>query len=627
MANVLGLEGGGTRTSVLLAGSNDEVIESFSAGPANLRLMGSGDLSYHLMAISRRLPCLPDAIGMGLAGARVEADFDRIITASARVWPGVPCAPSNDLVTALEATDWDESCDAQVLVLSGTGSCQMGRDRSGREVRMGGRGHVLGDRAGGYQIGMMALRELIAEYDSSNQWPQLGAEILARLQFNEPEDLIDWSLEASKTEIASLAGAVFEAAEHRGDDRIVNRVYNEAATTLAGDAITCVNRLSPDSPARVQFVFNGSVLLKNERFLERVIEQIEAARPGSVFTPLDRPSVWGAVAMAKRLVKESSTAGFPVDAVEPVICPDTLPQIWKPLTSSPTEQRHPDSTRFSELEIADGIELMLQDAETIPGSIRAAKDSIEWTVNRVVDAFARGGRLIYTGAGTSGRLGVLDASECPPTFRANPEQVQGVIAGGRKALWSAVEGAEDDSAAGRAAAIHRNVGSDDVVIGISASGHAPFIWGCLHEASLRGATTVLLTCHPGYLDHPLPDRVIAADTGPEILTGSTRLKAGTATKMILNLITTLAMTHSGKVIGNLMIDLNPSNIKLRARAVGIVSAITGCDAETAKHELEETGWIVREACESLSGKCEGGLDFNGESEKSGDRGGRRSAPD
>lgn len=610
MANVLGLEGGGTRTSVLLVGSNDEVIESFSAGPANLRLMASGDLEHHLMAISRRLPFLPDAIGMGLAGARVDADFERIITASARVWPGIPCAPSNDLVTALEAIEWDESCDLQVLVLSGTGSCQMGRDRSGREVRMGGRGHVLGDRAGGYEIAMMALRELVAEYDSSNQWPQLGAEILSFLQFNEPEDLIDWSLEASKTEIASLAGVVFGAAACRSDDRIVNRVCSEAATTLARDAITCASRLSPDSTARVQFVFNGSVLLKNETFFERVIEQIAAAWPKSVFTPLGRPSVWGAVAMAKRVVKECKSAGFPVDALEPSICPDALPQIWTPVTPSPTEQRHPDSKPFSEMPIAEGIALMLKDAETIPAAIRPAKESIEWTVQQVVDAFSRGGRLIYTGAGTSGRLGVLDASECPPTFRADPNQVQGIIAGGRKALWSAVEGAEDDSAAGRAAAIHRNVGSADVVIGISASGHAPFIWGCLHEAKLRGATTVLLTCHPGYLDHPLPDKVIAADTGPEVLTGSTRLKAGTATKMILNLITTLAMTHSGKVMSNLMIDLNPSNIKLRARAVGIVSAITGCDEEAAHAELEETGWIVREACEALSGKCEGGLDFN-----------------
>ena len=610
MSYVLGMEGGGTRTSVLLVGPDDEVVESFSAGPANLRLMASGELVEHLMEISRKLPVQPDLIGLGLAGARIAADFERIITASARVWPGVPCAPSNDLVTALDAVEWDESCELQVLVLSGTGSCQMGRDRTGKEVRMGGRGHVLGDRAGGYQIAMMALRELMTAYDSANEWPELGTEILSRLQFNEPEDLIDWSLEAGKTEIAALAGSVFVAAKKRPSDEIVRRVFAEAAATLAQDAITCVNRFSLKAEARVQFVFNGSVLLKNESFLARVIEQISAARPGSVFTPLLRSSVWGAVVMARKLVGQGHQLGVPADALEPELHSETLPEIWTPSVASPTEQRHPDSTEFSELSISEGVALMLKDAETIPDAVRSATEAIEWAVEKVIAAFASGGRLFYTGAGTSGRLGVLDASECPPTFRANPEQVQGIIAGGRKALWSAVEGAEDDSAAGRSAAIHRGITGDDVVVGISASGHAPFIWGCLHEARERGATTVLLTCHPGYEAHPLPDKVIAVDTGPEILTGSTRLKAGTATKVVLNLITTLAMTHSGKVLSNLMIDLNPSNIKLRARAVGIVSAITGCDEEAARAELVESGWIVREACEALSGKCEGGLDFN-----------------
>jgi N-acetylmuramic acid 6-phosphate etherase len=227
--------------------------------------------------------------------------------------------------------------------------------------------------------------------------------------------------------------------------------------------------------------------------------------------------------------------------------------------------------------IAEAIRLMLEEDLTIPGKILAESERIEWTIRRVVKAFAEGGRLLYCGAGTSGRLGVLDASECPPTFRTPGSLVQGIIAGGRTALWSAVEGAEDDAAAGRQAIEHRHVTSADVVVGISASGHAPFIWGCLGEAKERGATTVLVCCNPAYRDHPILDQAILPDTGPEILTGSTRLKSGTATKLVLNLITTLAMTHSGKVIGNLMIDLNPSNTKLRGRAVRIVRELTGAD--------------------------------------------------
>ena len=247
---------------------------------------------------------------------------------------------------------------------------------------------------------------------------------------------------------------------------------------------------------------------------------------------------------------------------------------------------------------------MLAEDETIPVKILEESAAIEWTVREVVKAFAGGGRLIYCGAGTSGRLGVLDASECPPTFRTPGNLVQGIIAGGRTALWSADEGAEDDLPAGRRAIEFRSVGAQDVVIGISASGHAPFVWGCLGEAKRRGARTVLICCNPAYRGHPLLDGAILPDTGPEILTGSTRLKSGTATKLILNLITTLAMTHSGKVIGNLMIDLNPSNTKLRDRAVRIVREITGVDEAAALRALEHNGWIVRAACDAFAPRQE-----------------------
>jgi len=222
---------------------------------------------------------------------------------------------------------------------------------------------------------------------------------------------------------------------------------------------------------------------------------------------------------------------------------------------------------------------------------------------KITNAFASGGRLIYCGAGTSGRLGVLDASECPPTFRTPASLVQGIMAGGRQALWSAVEGAEDDEAAGIQAVVARAVTAQDVVIGISASGHAPFIWGCLAEARRRGARTVLVACNPAYRDHPLLDRAILPDTGPEVLTGSTRLKAGTATKLVLNLITTLALARSGKVMSNLMIDLHPSNSKLRGRAIRIVRELTGVDEAAARAALESHGWVIRQAVTTLAGRA------------------------
>jgi len=176
-----------------------------------------------------------------------------------------------------------------------------------------------------------------------------------------------------------------------------------------------------------------------------------------------------------------------------------------------------------------------------------------------------------------------------------------------------VEGAEDDPTAGADAIKGRGVSKADVVVGIAASGRTPFVWGALAQASIAGATTVLLCFNPGFKTLPkrkgkfLPDRVIAPNVGPEVLTGSTRLKSGTATKLILNLFTTLAMTYNGKVISNLMIDLNPSNAKLRVRAAGIIQKLTGCDNDTAKAALEASGWVVKGAWERLSkGQSSGG---------------------
>ncbi len=600
---LLGIEGGGTRTSVLLVdGATDTALAEFAAGPGNVHLLPGEDLDRHLAEIRERLPVesggiRPDRIGIGLAGVRSEGDRARVAAAAARIWPGIPAVVGDDLVLALEAADWREDCTVQVLVVSGTGSCCLGRHRDGETVKVGGRGHIIGDRGSACDIALHALRSVVTISDIRADWPALGADLLNFLQMNEPESLIEWSMGASKTELASLARVVFEAAATRGDE-IALAILKRAAERLAKDSVHCAARLAKRQE-RVQFVLNGSVLLKNPAFADGVVARIREARHGSEVVCLGRPGVWGAVALARRAgddARRPPAAG--TLAIHPPGTEREVPQ-WRPVAASPTEGRHPKSTRFSEMPLVDAIRLMLEEDETIPGKILAESERIEWTVRRVVRAFAEGGRLLYCGAGTSGRLGVLDASECPPTFRSPASQVQGIIAGGRTALWSAVEGAEDDAAAGRKAMLHRGVGALDIVVGISASGHAPFVWGCLAEAKDRGATTVLVCCNPGYRDHPLLDQSILPDTGPEILTGSTRLKSGTATKLVLNLITTLAMTHSGKVIGNLMVDLNPSNTKLRGRAVRIVREITGAGEEAALAALEKAGWVVREACAAL----------------------------
>lgn len=247
------------------------------------------------------------------------------------------------------------------------------------------------------------------------------------------------------------------------------------------------------------------------------------------------------------------------------------------------------------------MELMLEaEAETVP-ALRKEQKSILQAVELAAKTLKQNGRIFYVGAGTSGRLGILDASECPPTFRASPEMIQGIIAGGQRAIWQAVEGAEDDSEAGARAVSSRSVKRKDLVIGIAASGRTPFVWGAIGKAKEIGAKTVLLCFNPSLQIEKThrPDVVIVPDLGPEILTGSTRLKSGTATKLVLNMISTIAMVRLGKVIGNLMVDLNPSNVKLRDRACRIVSELTGCSTEAARAVLESNGWVVKAAWKSL----------------------------
>jgi N-acetylmuramic acid 6-phosphate etherase len=257
--------------------------------------------------------------------------------------------------------------------------------------------------------------------------------------------------------------------------------------------------------------------------------------------------------------------------------------------------------RLDKMSIRQAVRLMLDEETTIQKALHKESPRIEKAVRQIARCFRRQGRLLYVGAGTSGRLGVLDASECPPTFQSDPDQVQGIIAGGASALWSSSEEAEDDPTAGARAVAFRSVQARDVVVGIAASGRTPFVWGALREAGRRGAFTILINFNP-HQKIPAGDRpklVICPVIGPEILTGSTRLKAGTATKLILNMFTTLAMVQVGKTIGNLMVDVKASNVKLRDRAVRIVAELTRQDYARSREALLKTKWNIKEACRRL----------------------------
>ena len=221
-------------------------------------------------------------------------------------------------------------------------------------------------------------------------------------------------------------------------------------------------------------------------------------------------------------------------------------------------------------------------------AVEAESASIAQGVACIVEAFQRGGRLFYIGAGTSGRLGVLDASECPPTFSTDPSMVQGIIAGGDSALRRSVEAAEDSPEAGTQAIREHGVTAKDVVVGIASSGRTPYVIGALEEAARVGARKILLCCAPpSDVVRALVDVLIAPVVGPEIITGSTRLKAGTATKLVLNMLTTISMIKIGKVYNNLMVDIQSSNMKMVDRGTRIIMEVTGVGKETARQALAD----------------------------------------
>lgn len=261
-----------------------------------------------------------------------------------------------------------------------------------------------------------------------------------------------------------------------------------------------------------------------------------------------------------------------------------------------TERRNP---RTASIDLASAIEivdLMNTEDRSVPDAVASCRSEIARTIDAVEAAFRNGGRLFYVGAGTSGRLGILDASECPPTFGSDPELVQGIIAGGERAVFQSQEGAEDHPEDGAAAVDKVGIVAGDVVVGIAASGTTPFVRGALVRARELGATTVIVACTP--IDPAFAAGVsttIIAIVGPEVVTGSTRLKAGTATKMILNMITTGAMIRIGKTYGNLMVDLRATNLKLKDRSERMLMEVCGVTRDQARELLAGSGGSVKVA--------------------------------
>lgn len=270
--------------------------------------------------------------------------------------------------------------------------------------------------------------------------------------------------------------------------------------------------------------------------------------------------------------------------------------LFNEISSLRTEKINPETVNIDLSSIEEILNMINKEDSSVPEAVRNQIPNIARAVEIISEAFRKGGRLFYFGAGTSGRLGVVDASECPPTFGSDPEMVQGVIAGGKEAMFVAQEGAEDLPENGEKEVVKRNIFPPDIVVGIAASGRTPFVKGALKKAGELSCKTVLLTttsCDQAKELGMVADVYICPEVGPEVIAGSTRMKSGTAQKLVLNMLTTASMIRLGKTYGNIMVDLQQTNAKLKERSKRILMEITGVDHDTAAEYLQKSNGSVK----------------------------------
>jgi N-acetylmuramic acid 6-phosphate etherase len=578
---ILGIEGGGTKTAWALV-ANSAIIDSGKLPPSNLRLTPLDQIAKIFRVVPREV----DRIGVFLAGCVTGEDRGVLLKLARAVWPRAKIIAGSDRDSGMAACLRDRD---GIAVNAGTGSSVTGR--SGRQIeKAGGWGHILGDAGGAYFVSIRALRSVLREYDLRRGEREFAANILRALGLNNFDELVRWAQTADKMEIASLAPVVFEAA--RKSDEAARQIIAAGVSALVDFTTAVSMRLQLETP---EVRLMGG-LFENQKFYgvafaKALSEKIPGAEVALCEFPPEAGAAWLAADEKSQLAKAEE--------------PGTAFQV-----SSPTEEANPKSANLDRLSAHEIVELFVAEEKSVEEGLRQCVDQLARAIELSASAIGSGGRIFYVGAGTSGRLGVLDAAEIPPTFGASPDLFQGIIAGGAPALRRSIEGAEDDTRAGALAMDERGVKREDLVIGISASGRAAFVMGALRRAREIGAQTIFMTSNVPVAagvspaDKPAAgtaastenwDLVINLLTGPEIVSGSTRLKAGTATKVALNIISTGVMARLGRVRGNLMIDLQPTNKKLRERAIGLVSQLAGCDRDSARSRLERADWNLREA--------------------------------
>lgn len=583
--NVLGLNGGGSHTQAVILNPKGETLGQGKGGPANIRAVDQETVKESLTdAIQQALKSanIPAdklaGAALGLAGAGSQATIEIYRSLVTPLLPSVKTTITTDAKVTLVGALGDRR---GLILIAGTGMIAYGEEDDGAVIRAGGWGTHI-DEGSGYALGIAAIQAIGSETDGRGHATVLTGQALRELQLGTdgPYKLVSWLYDPERkpADVAALAPLVLSAAEE--GDWVATEIVSKAADALADAAVSVYRRLQQQDETLL-ISYSGSLLTESKFYRQVVDEAIRTRLPETRLQKPHTEPVIGAAALAFKQLGIS------------LIQPTETSSAEETLRAS--EQRNVltmDIDLKSTLGITAAMHLADQQAVA---AVRPQLPMIAEIIDQIAPRMQQGGRLIYAGSGTSGRLGALDALECPPTFGATPEQVVGIIPGGSTLIEGPNPGGEDDAEQGRQQIIDLDINPQDTVVGIAASGRTPYVIGVLEAAKEVGALTIAITCNwPATIAEPAR-YTIAPLVGPEILTGSTRLKAGTAQKLVLNMLSTGVMIRLGKTYGNLMVEVKQANYKLKKRAQRIVRQACNLSEEKALKLFKEGGEEVKTA--------------------------------
>ncbi len=478
---------------------------------------------------------------------------------------------------------------AGIVAVAGTGSCVMGQDHCGMVKRCGGWGALLGDEGSAYAIGRDALKSVVRMNDGLEPVGVLGRVVFKKLSMRTADQVVAWSSRASKSDIAALAPVVLSCAR-KGDAR-AREIVGDVAGRIVEHIQPVCRWLKERGAWPAPVILTGGLVERQPAFAASLARDVR--RMFSLSSVKIARSIKGKGALALALGR-AVVGRF--QSGEDFSRPSAFLRRGAALERAlSTEMSNVHSARIDTLDSNGIVKIIQEEDALIPRVLASVRRRLALAVDWMAVALSTGGRVFYVGAGTSGRLAALDAAELSPTFGLRKGVVDVIVAGGKAALTRSIEGAEDNGLEAQRQVRKREIGKNDVVVGIAASGSTPFVLSAVREAKRRGAKAVGITCNSGTPLEKLCDLTIAACTGPEVVAGSTRMKAGTATKMILNTLSTAAMIRLGKVYGPWMVDVVANNAKLRQRARRIVQACAGTSPWRAQKLLTRARGNTRAA--------------------------------